>query len=167
MNLPSTRAEARKIGAHKYFTGKPCKSGHVAERYTVSGTCRLCITACQAQFLRVPPGQVDPRTHLVAANVRVSAENYRQIADLAYNLTRIRYPAVRPIDIERRKGGRDAHCGMLLYTLHLHPDDVPVVRAVAASLVPKVDLTALMAHIHRRVLSHADAAACPEPEFKP
>lgn len=39
--LPSTRAEAFALGADRYFTGAPCKHGHVAERF-VSGTCTGC-----------------------------------------------------------------------------------------------------------------------------
>lgn len=40
-NLPRTRAEAKTSGAKKYFTGQPCKNGHVAPRYT-KGACVQC-----------------------------------------------------------------------------------------------------------------------------
>ena len=26
-----------------YFTGKPCKHGHIAERYTLTGQCAECV----------------------------------------------------------------------------------------------------------------------------
>lgn len=39
----TTRREAKLVGMSKYFTGKPCKNGHVAERYVQSGTCSECI----------------------------------------------------------------------------------------------------------------------------
>src|SRR5690554_5382565 len=42
--LPSTPAEARRIGAKRYFTGKPCKHGHVAERFTSDQSCCACKT---------------------------------------------------------------------------------------------------------------------------
>jgi hypothetical protein len=41
MELPSTRSEAKKSGSKLYFTGKPCKHGHVAPR-EVKGTCTEC-----------------------------------------------------------------------------------------------------------------------------
>ena len=41
-NLPKTRAEATAIGATHYFTGKPCKHGHIAPRKT-KGACIVCI----------------------------------------------------------------------------------------------------------------------------
>lgn len=40
--LPRTRAEAKEAGSKRYFTGKPCKHGHVAERHTCDGRCVEC-----------------------------------------------------------------------------------------------------------------------------
>jgi 5-methylcytosine-specific restriction endonuclease McrA len=37
-----SRAEAKASGLKRYFTGKPCKHGHVAERATVNGLCHEC-----------------------------------------------------------------------------------------------------------------------------
>jgi len=37
-----TRAEVKARGLPRYFTGKPCKHGHVAERLTSSGECVEC-----------------------------------------------------------------------------------------------------------------------------
>ena len=41
-DLPKTRAEAKAAGAKYYFTGEPCKHGHVAPRKT-KGACLECI----------------------------------------------------------------------------------------------------------------------------
>lgn len=41
-NLPKTRKEAQAIGATHYFTGEPCKHGHVAPRKT-KGACTECL----------------------------------------------------------------------------------------------------------------------------
>lgn len=41
-NLPKTRKEAQAIGAKYYFTGEPCKYGHVAPRKT-KGSCLECL----------------------------------------------------------------------------------------------------------------------------
>jgi len=37
-----TCAEARERGLKRYFSGRPCKHGHLAERLTVNGTCVEC-----------------------------------------------------------------------------------------------------------------------------
>jgi 5-methylcytosine-specific restriction endonuclease McrA len=41
-NLPKTRAEAKATGAKYYFTGEPCKHGHIAPRKT-KGSCVECL----------------------------------------------------------------------------------------------------------------------------
>lgn len=41
-DLPSTRAEAKKTGSKYYFTGQPCKHGHIAPRKT-KGACVECL----------------------------------------------------------------------------------------------------------------------------
>ena len=41
-NLPKTRAEAKALGASHYFTGEPCKHGHIAPRKT-KGACVECL----------------------------------------------------------------------------------------------------------------------------
>ena len=40
----TTRKEALKRGARTYRTGKLCKNGHDAPRYTLSGACSECIS---------------------------------------------------------------------------------------------------------------------------
>lgn len=49
-NLPKTRAEAKAIGAKYYFTGEPCKHGHIAPRKT-KGACVDCLKVEWAQAL--------------------------------------------------------------------------------------------------------------------
>lgn len=39
--LPASRKEAMAAGVDRYFTGRPCKNGHLSERY-VLGTCIAC-----------------------------------------------------------------------------------------------------------------------------
>jgi 5-methylcytosine-specific restriction endonuclease McrA len=41
-NLPTTREEAKKTGSKYYFTGQPCKYGHIAARKT-KGSCVECL----------------------------------------------------------------------------------------------------------------------------
>jgi hypothetical protein len=41
-DLPKTRAEALEIGSRHYETGKPCRNGHTAKRWTKSGICMEC-----------------------------------------------------------------------------------------------------------------------------
>lgn len=40
--LPRNRDEAKDIGSVSYFTGQPCKNGHVDKRYSNTGICYSC-----------------------------------------------------------------------------------------------------------------------------
>ena len=49
-NLPKTRSEAKAQGATHYFTGEPCKHGHIAPRKT-KGACTECLKVEWAEAL--------------------------------------------------------------------------------------------------------------------
>jgi len=41
-DLPTNQSQAKSIGSSYYFTGKSCKYGHLAARYTRGGSCSWC-----------------------------------------------------------------------------------------------------------------------------
>lgn len=51
-----SRAEAMALGLPKYFTGKPCKHGHVAERF-IKGSCVKCSMYKRKKTVRNKPGK--------------------------------------------------------------------------------------------------------------
>ncbi len=61
--LPRTRAEAKKIGAKHYFTGLPCKRGHIAERSTKDAICQECNRERSREFAREYPEIKKQRDH--------------------------------------------------------------------------------------------------------
>lgn len=50
--LPRTRAEAKEVGSKYYFTGAPCRHGHIAERSTNDAKCQECNRERARQFAR-------------------------------------------------------------------------------------------------------------------
>lgn len=50
--LPRTRADAIEIGSKKYFTGLPCKYGHISERSTNDKICQECNRERARQFAK-------------------------------------------------------------------------------------------------------------------
>jgi 5-methylcytosine-specific restriction endonuclease McrA len=69
-----SRQEARALGLKRYFTGKPCKHGHVAERYTSIGNC----VECQAQNYR--DWYPENVSGIVERNARWRADNPEKVA---------------------------------------------------------------------------------------
>jgi len=57
MNLPKTQREALAQGSKHYFTGVPCKRGHIRERFSVNGNCLTCRNENQKAYYRTPKGQ--------------------------------------------------------------------------------------------------------------
>ena len=45
-----TRQEAAQQGLSRFFTGKPCKHGHVSERYTRGNQCAVCSNLRAIQY---------------------------------------------------------------------------------------------------------------------
>ncbi len=55
-----SRAEAKQQGLKRYFTGKPCKRGHVCERYVNDCQCYQCgYDKCRARYLADPQSDSD------------------------------------------------------------------------------------------------------------
>ncbi|CAM0102316.1 hypothetical protein VPH234P10_0017 [Vibrio phage 234P10] len=51
VEYPATIHEARAKGIKYFFTGKPCKRGHVVARYSANGSCALCNSESSAKAL--------------------------------------------------------------------------------------------------------------------
>jgi 5-methylcytosine-specific restriction endonuclease McrA len=64
------RKHARAQGLPRYFTGKPCKRGHVAERYTRNLTCVMCDFEKQRSD---PWHKKNPERHLARGRAWASA----------------------------------------------------------------------------------------------
>lgn len=52
MRLLISREEAIKRHLPRYFTGKPCRSGHVCERFTVNWDCVSCVSIRKKRLYR-------------------------------------------------------------------------------------------------------------------
>lgn len=50
--LPKSRSEAIKRGSVRYYTGNPCKHGHISARYTQSGNCAECYLTVHLDLVR-------------------------------------------------------------------------------------------------------------------
>ena len=59
---PISRKIARERGLVRYFTGKPCKHGHVAERLLSNRACVVCAKLRGDQWLNTPKGKAYRQT---------------------------------------------------------------------------------------------------------
>jgi 5-methylcytosine-specific restriction endonuclease McrA len=80
-----TRAEAKAQGLTRYFTGKPCKHGHVDGRYASTGACCMCAqkqardweSSAPADYQRLRKDRVNRRSHARKKARRAVDAEYR------------------------------------------------------------------------------------------
>ena len=89
-NIPLiTLKEALSLGLKKYFTGKPCRKGHISERYTEGH----CITCHKAHLAKTFQKTKDARKEYRLNNIRtweiLNPEKHRAQKN-HYNITRRR-----------------------------------------------------------------------------
>ena len=78
INLPSTRAEAHELGAKKYFTGKPCKHGHISERYS-GGKCIQCESIAAKRLYEIHRKSPDFLRSVSLKNKKIYSSNKEKI----------------------------------------------------------------------------------------
>jgi hypothetical protein len=179
----TTRKEAAKRNLKKYFTGKPCSNGHVAERYTQSGSCQACIQAVSKVYAATNSQDretkaaamrevSDARQAAVATmstvKVRCFVEDIRQIKQLAVVLMKNRYPFLPDECAGIDRAGTHGDAGTILLKLELHADDVAFMQDTARVLMNArpVDVAAERRRIHGvAVAAMIDSIAAPAPEF--
>lgn len=92
----SARSDAKAVGQKYYFTGNPCPKGHVAERLTSSGGCKVCLNerslAYQRKLIKENPEKKKAiaaahyerrKDHIkarVRANYKAEPEKHREAA---------------------------------------------------------------------------------------
>jgi 5-methylcytosine-specific restriction endonuclease McrA len=74
-SLPTSMTAAQAAGVSRYFTGRPCKHGHIGLRVAATGNCVACIPATgKATKLRHPEHAAQRREKLAKAVLRPAAE---------------------------------------------------------------------------------------------
>ena len=65
-----SRKDAKRLGRQYYYTGKPCKHGHICLRYTVNLTCQVC------SIQRVERWSAENKERATAAEILSRARRY-------------------------------------------------------------------------------------------
>ena len=80
--VPITRDEAQAAGLVRYYTGQPCKRGHLAERFVSNGGCVLCLNRQTRTYLRCPNAVLPTEPYIFDANTFNAALVPRTLAIL-------------------------------------------------------------------------------------
>ncbi len=93
-NLPKTRKDAQDSGAKYYFTGEPCKYGHIAPRKT-KGSCVECL---KVEWQQAAEKRVD---YFRAYNKREEVKDRKNAWYEANKEQVIQAAATRPLEVKR------------------------------------------------------------------
>jgi hypothetical protein len=144
---PTTRNEAIAQGRNKYWTGRPCPKGHVAERYVQSSACTECVrNNAYASRKGSPTAPLTPDRVLYIdtvrpVRVRVPLRDLDALRDMAAALLMARFPTLasdarvkfRPDVRTTAKAG-----GTAMVHLPAHADDAATVRAIADAALERL-----------------------------
>ena len=70
------KAQAKKEGKVRYFTGKPCANGHIVERNTHTGRCVECNRLRMRRYWDENPDAVEKRNQMLQGYKFRNPENY-------------------------------------------------------------------------------------------
>lgn len=93
-NLPKTRSEAKETGSKYYFTGQPCKHGHIAARKT-KGACVECLK------VEWQEGVVSRAEYFADYNRREEVKDTKHAWYQANREQVIRAASTRPAEVKR------------------------------------------------------------------
>lgn len=121
----TTRPNALKTGAKFYYTGKPCKHGHYALRYTKSGVCSDCASNNSNLFYlsKLKPEALD-LFGFTAVEVRVKTKMKPDVDAYALALALKREPKATYRDVVPLMAGvKGCGSGTFIYRYHIHCHD--------------------------------------------
>ena len=88
--LPQSRELAKAIGARFYFTGKPCRRGHVAKKSVTNGTCVKCLAESKKREQERYPEKFRKRTRERMRRWRANNKEAAKAANQKHNSVRVK-----------------------------------------------------------------------------
>lgn len=104
-----SRATAIKRGLPRYFTGKPCRNGHVAARYVSNRSCATCALMAVERYNVTPKGR---KAHRRAQATPLGKEAMRRYKASPKGRERNRQFKVSPKGIEGKRRERQSPKGI-------------------------------------------------------
>lgn len=75
LQLPKTRKQAKEGKSPQYYTGKPCKHGHICPRQTSNGTCVSCQSITRDKYYLTPKGKQGLKEYVSRPDVKEKRKN--------------------------------------------------------------------------------------------
>lgn len=160
-----TRSEAKLRQLNQYFTGLPCKNGHLTYRYTSSGACSGCIRAHNKPvYDQTSIDRKGAKAQLVQVRLRCHENDHDALASSAWALAIMRNSVLTLGDIAPRLLPQDRAGGTGLYAFYCHAEDVSQLRDIADAMIKRLVIDVVAARRHA-FGSAADVPVAPVPDW--
>lgn len=149
-------------GLTKYYTGTPCKHGHLSERYTKAASCCACVAASNGRILEEAETNSSARTtalsELKVFWQLIDFGDVKQFYEMLQLEFVIAYPAMKPEDLPRPAARK---IGEPFYRVMAPLASVPALKAYGDTLwsdARKAQIAAARAETAKRLAAQIAAA---------
>jgi hypothetical protein len=150
-----SRAEAKRQGLRYYDTGRPCRRGHMAWRYTSSGGCSDCIAEDTRGGGVIERRKSSHTGALIGVTFRLYDYDWPLVRDTAAELARSVYPDTV---IGKPVAPHSPAAGTSIYTVRVPAEYEQLIADTARALwnSHRIDVQARRAEILRSVVAMAE-----------
>lgn len=125
--MENLREVARVAGKATYNTGKPCRKGHMADRYVSTGHCVTCQRQHSAEAIA-------ERNNVPSHTFRVYPREVQAFGLFALTLAASHWPGLDLTGHVKRASGRTSVLGAIFVRVPCHPSDLPALEKAATAL---------------------------------
>lgn len=131
-----SRSEAIKRGLPQYFTNLPCRNGHIAYRYTRSGSCSGCVAASNGPIEEIKQRkEVRAKlSEMVSFRARCFPEDLAYFRSIVLAAVQAREPGAQLADVWHSQTGKLHACGTSVFTFHCFAADAEMLQATAIEI---------------------------------
>jgi hypothetical protein len=130
-----SRSEAIKKKLSRYFTGEPCKHGHISQRYTKTAGCIECVhPSFEAADLEV---RKRIKTEMITKKFRVYNSDLELFEMAVLSAAILREPAIMAADIQSRLKPVEMAPDRFIRGYRIFPQDEESLRSLETGLESK------------------------------
>lgn len=127
--LITTRSQAITDQLFRYYTGIPCKRGHLSQRYTNTGACISCLNPKIPNTLLAVRGEAKAKMKIF--KVALDVCDREQYTKIVHTYAQLREPKLYESDVCPRFDPRGVDGGRWVYSFRAFPADVPYLIRIA------------------------------------
>lgn len=128
----TSRTAAIHYGEKTYFTGEPCKNGHIAKRYTLNGSCADCVNGYVSPEEReAKKARCAAILKMVPIRLRCYDVDLEVIKAAAWALALERHPLLTMRSVYKSPVlSETVSAGIRTHRFNCHPDDKEPLRQI-------------------------------------